>query len=112
MNKDNVEDIMQFNLKLQVPKTFKINTKETDLMPWAIKRFWQAYHIEVALQDETEMLRLIGKAKDLKLMSPLGMKVHVSKCMSKDLTTLENTNMMKVALRHGTYCANMEVATI
>jgi len=58
------------------------------------------------------MLRLIGKAKDLKLMIPLGMKAHVSKCMSKDSTTSENTSMMKVALRHGTYCANMEVATI
>ena len=54
----------------------------------------------------------IGKAKDLKLMSPLGMKVQISKCMLKESTTLENTSMMKVALRHGTYCANMEVATI
>jgi hypothetical protein len=58
------------------------------------------------------MLLLIGKAKDLKLMSPLGMKVHISECMSKESTTSKNTSMMKVALRHGTYCANMEVATI
>ena len=45
-------------------------------------------------------------------MIPLGMKVHISKCMSKESTTSENTSMMKVALRHGTYCANMEVTTI
>ena len=45
-------------------------------------------------------------------MSPLGMKVHISECMSKEFTTSENTSMMKVALRHGTYCTNMEVATI
>ena len=70
MNKDNVDAVMGFTLKLQVPKTFKINTKEVDSMPWAIKQFRQAYHIEVALYDEKEMIRLIGKAKDLKLMSP------------------------------------------
>ena len=58
------------------------------------------------------MLRLIGKAKDLKIMIPLGMKVHICMCMSKESTTLVNTSMMKVALRHGTYCAIMEVATI
>ena len=29
--------VMGFTLKLQVPKTFKINTKEVDSMPWAIK---------------------------------------------------------------------------
>jgi hypothetical protein len=112
MSKNNVDAVMGFTLKLQVPKTFKINTKEVDSMPWAIKQFWQAFHIEVALRYETEMLRLIGKAKDLKLMIPLGMKLHISKCMSKESTTSENTSMMKVALRHGTYCANMEVATI
>jgi hypothetical protein len=32
--------------------------------------------------------------------------------MSKESTTSENMSMMKVALRHGMYCANMEVATI
>jgi hypothetical protein len=103
---------MGFTLKLQVPKTFKINTKEVDSMPWAIKQYRQAYHIEVALRDEKEMIRQITKAKDLKLMSPLGIKVHISECMTKESTTSENTNMMKVALRHGTYCANMEAATI
>ena len=51
MNIGNVEDVMGFTLKLQVPKTFKINTKEVDSMPWAIKQFRQAYHIEVALRD-------------------------------------------------------------
>ena len=63
-------------------------------MLWTIKQFQQAYHIEVALRDETEMLRLIGKAKDLKLMSPLGMKAHISECMSKESTTLENMSMI------------------
>ena len=103
---------MALTLKLQVPNTFKIDTKEVDSMPWAIKQFCQAYHIEVALYDEKEMTWLIGKMKDLKLMSPLGMRVHISECMSKESTTLENMSMMKVALRHGTYCANMEVATL
>jgi hypothetical protein len=51
MNVGNEEDVMGFTLKLQVPKTFKINTKEVDSMPWAIKQFRQAYHIEVALRD-------------------------------------------------------------
>ena len=111
-NVNNATKDMGFNLKLQVPKTFKIDTKEVDSMPWAIKQFRQAFHIEVALRYEKEMLRLIGKAKDLKLMSPLGMKVHISECMSKESTTSENTSIMKVALRHGTYCASMEVATI
>ena len=64
------------------------------------------------MKDEKEMVRLITKAKDLKLMSPLGMKAHISECMTKESSTSENTNMMKVTLRHGTYCANMEVATI
>ena len=67
-------------------------------MPWEIKQFRQEFHIKVALRDKKEMLRLIGKAKDLKLMSSLGMKAHISECISKDLTTLENTSMMKVAL--------------
>ena len=78
---------MGFTLKLQLPKTFKINTKEVNSMPWAIKQFWKAFHIEVALREKKEMLWLIGKAKDLKLMIPLGMKVHISKCMSKESTT-------------------------
>jgi len=112
MNDKSVDTIMGFTLKLQVPKTFKISTKEVDSMPWAIKQFRPAYHVEVALQDEREMIRLIGKAKDLKLMSPLGIKVHISECMTKESTTSENTSMMNVALRHDTYCANMEVATI
>ena len=112
MDKDDVDAGIGFTPKLQVPKNFKINTKEEDSMPWALKRFRQAFHIEVPLRDEKEMLQLIGKAKDLKLMSPLGMKVHIRECMSKESTTLENTSMMKVALRHGTHCANMEVATI
>jgi hypothetical protein len=60
MNIGNVEDVMGFTLKLQVPKTFKINTKEVDSMPWAIKQFQQAYHIEVVLWDKKEMLRLIN----------------------------------------------------
>ena len=109
---NNATTDMGFTLKLQVLNTFKIDTKEVDSMPWAIKQFRQAFCVKVALRDKKEMLRLIGKAKGLKLMSPLGMKVHINKCMSKDSTTLENTSMMKVALRHRTYCANMEVATI
>jgi len=51
MNVGNEKDVMGFTLKLQVPKTFKINTKEVDSMPWAIKQFRQAYHIKVALRD-------------------------------------------------------------
>ena len=39
MNKDNLDAVMEFTLKLQVPKTFKINTKEVDNIPWAIKQF-------------------------------------------------------------------------
>jgi len=40
MNEDNVDAAnMGFTLKLQVPKTFKIDTKEVDSLPWAIKQF-------------------------------------------------------------------------
>jgi hypothetical protein len=51
MNKDNVDvTSMGFTLKLQVPKKFKINTKEVENMPREIKQFRQAFHIKVALK--------------------------------------------------------------
>ena len=40
VNEENVNNAttdMGFTIKLQVPKTFKINTKEVDSMPWTIK---------------------------------------------------------------------------
>ena len=53
MNKDDVDAVnMRSTLKLQVPKTFKIYTKEVESMPWEIKQFRQAFHIKVALRDK------------------------------------------------------------
>ena len=52
INKNNVDAVMGFTLKLQVPKTFKINTKEVNSMPWEIQQFRQEFHIEVALQEK------------------------------------------------------------
>ena len=109
--KDNMsEEEVQFNipigLKLQVPTVYNIGTGES--LTWKVKKFRQVWHLEAPVDKAKEILRIIGRAKELKLItSAFNSHTIIAEVMSKDDSIVDNERMMKTIVEVADYNYNM-----
>jgi len=107
--KDNMsEEDVGFNipigLKLQVPDN--IGTGES--LTWKVKKFRQVWHLEAPVDKAKEILRMIGRAKELKLItSAFNSHTIIAEVMSKDDSIIDNERMMKTIVEVADYNYNM-----
>ena len=109
--KDNMsEEEVGFNipigLKLQVPTLYNIGTGES--LTWKVKKFRQVWHLEAPVDKAKEILRMIGRAKELKLItSAFNSHTIIAEVMSKDDSIIDNERMMKTIVEVADYNYNM-----
>jgi len=93
-------------LKLQVPTLYNIGTGET--LAWKVKKLRQVWHLEVPVDKAKEVLRIIGRAKELKLINTaFNSHTIIAEVMSKEDSIIDNERMMKTIVDVADYNYNM-----
>ena len=93
-------------LKLQVPTLYNIGTGET--LAWKVKKLRQVWHLEVPVDKAKEVLRIIRRAKELKLINAaFNSHTIIAEVMSKEDSIIDNERMMKTIVDVADYNYNM-----
>jgi len=73
-----------------------------------VKKFRQVWHLEAPVDKAKEILRMIGRAKELKLItSAFNSHTIIAEVMSKDDSIIDNERMMKTIVEVADYNYNM-----
>ena len=106
MSEEDVAWTIPIGLRLQVPTLYNIGTGET--LAWKVKKFRQAWHLEVPVENAKEVLRIIGRAKELKLITTaFNSHTIIAEVMSKEDSIVDNERMMKTIVDVADYNYNM-----
>jgi len=104
-DEDIVFDI-PMGLKLQVPTLYNIGTGVT--LAWKVKKFRQVWQLEVPVDKAKEVLRIMGRAKELKLINTaFNSHTIFAELTSKDDSVIDNERMMKTIVDVADYNYNM-----
>jgi hypothetical protein len=106
MSDEDVVFNIPMGLKLQVPTLYNIGTGET--LAWKVKKFRQVWHLEVPVDKAKEVLRIMGRAKELKLINTaFNSHTIFAEVMSKEDSVIDNERMMKTIVDVADYNCNM-----